>query len=176
MAVLEMRRLETGDLVIIDMGATVDGYRSDVTRTFAVEEASERARGLHAAVLTAHAAAAAEVRAGMPCEGIDTVARACLEDLGLGDLFVHRTGHGLGLAEHEWPSLVGGDLTVLAANMVVTVEPGVYVPGCGGVRIEDALLVGEERSSTLTNARRDLVVATGEGFDSGPVGGHSAAS
>ena len=152
------RPLAAGDLVIVDCGAMVDGYLSDLTRTFSIGDPGPRALELHAAVRDAQAAGCCAARAGTACSAVDRVTRGVIAQAGLGEWFVHRTGHGLGLEEHELPSLVEGDETELLDDMVVTVEPGVYLPGFGGVRIEDAVVVTEVGDARLTSAPRDLVV------------------
>ena len=152
------RRLERGDLVLLDFGAAWQGYRADITRMAVVGEPDGRQRELHGIVLAAHDAAVAAVRAGVTAGAVDQAAREVIRSAGLAELFVHRTGHGLGLEAHEAPSLDPGSSTVLQAGMVVTIEPGVYVPGWGGVRIEDDVVVEAEGGRLLTHAERGLTV------------------
>ncbi len=152
------RRLGAGDLVLLDFGAAYDGYRADTTRVAVIGEPSARQREIHALVLAAHDAAIAAVRAGATTGDVDSAARALIEAAGLGERFFHRTGHGLGLETHEDPSLDPGSKTVLEAGMVFTVEPGVYIPGWGGVRIEDDVVVEAGGCRLLTTAGRSLRV------------------
>ena len=152
------RRLEKGDLVLLDFGAAFEGYRADTTRVAVVGEPSARQREIHALVLAAHDAAVAAVRAGTTTGAVDSAARGVIEAAGLGASFFHRTGHGLGLETHEDPSLDPGSTTKLEVGMVFTVEPGIYIPGWGGVRIEDDLVVEEDGCRLLTSADRSLRV------------------
>jgi Xaa-Pro aminopeptidase len=150
------RRIETGDLVLLDFGAAYRGYRADTTRTVVAGEADARQLEVHALVLAAHDAAVAAVRPGVSVGEVDEAARAVIRAGGLGDRFIHRVGHGLGLEAHEDPSLDPGGDTVLEEGMVVTIEPGVYVPGWGGVRIEDDVVVEACGGRQLTRADRAL--------------------
>jgi Xaa-Pro dipeptidase len=153
------RRLEAGDLVLLDFGAAFEGYRADTTRVAIVGEPDERQREIHRLVLAAHDAAIAAVKAGTTTGAVDAAARNVIETAGLGERFFHRTGHGLGLETHEDPSLDPGSPTVLEVGMVFTVEPGVYIPGWGGVRIEDDVVVEANGCRLLTQADRSLQVA-----------------
>ncbi|TMD91391.1 MAG: aminopeptidase P family protein [Chloroflexi bacterium] len=150
------RRLEKGDLVLLDFGAAFEGYRADTTRVAVVGEPSARQREIHALVLAAHDAAIAAVRAGTTTGVVDSAARSVIEAAGMGEAFFHRTGHGLGLETHEDPSLDPGSSTKLEVGMVFTVEPGIYIPGWGGVRIEDDVVVEEGGCRLLTSADRSL--------------------
>ena len=152
------RRLSAGDLVLLDFGAAYDGYRADTTRVAAVGGPDARQSEIHALVLAAHDAAIAAVRAGATAGDVDSAARKVIEAAGMGDRFFHRTGHGLGLETHEDPSLDPGSMTVLEVGMVFTVEPGVYIPGWGGVRIEDDVVVEDDGCRLLTTADRSLRV------------------
>lgn len=151
------RELEPGDLVIVDIGARVGGYCSDITRTFAIGRAGQRERELHAAVLEAQLAGVAAVRDGVSCAQADSAAREVLAGLGLGDAFGHGSGHGVGLEIHEAPSIGARSQDTLASGEVVTVEPGAYLPGFGGVRIEDLVVVGDGGCRCLTRAPKELV-------------------
>jgi Xaa-Pro dipeptidase len=144
------RRLEPGDLVWIDLGAVVDGYVADVTRTAVVGGGDGEAARLVEAVRAAQEAALARVRPGATAAEVDAAARAALGERGLAGYFPHRTGHGLGLEVHEPPFLVDGNEEPLRPGMVFTVEPGVYVPGRGGARWEDDVLVTEHGFRLLT--------------------------
>ncbi len=144
------RPLEAGDLVIIDVGALVDGYRSDMTRTFVLGDPSDRAEAMLEAVGCSQAAGAAAVGPGVEAGEIDRACRAVLDDAGMGDAFVHGTGHGVGLDIHELPRVVSGSAVALEPGNVLTVEPGVYFAGFGGVRVEDLLVVTDSGCRPLT--------------------------
>jgi Xaa-Pro dipeptidase len=142
-----------GDLVIVDIGATVEGYCSDITRTFvAGRDPDDRQRELFGVVHEAQAAAVRSAVAGATGADIDRAARSRIEAAGLGERFIHRTGHGLGLEVHEPPSLHSAAEEPLPEGAVVTVEPGVYLPGYGGVRIEDDVVVRPGEPEVLTRA------------------------
>ncbi|MFO7281741.1 MAG: Xaa-Pro peptidase family protein [Thermoanaerobacterales bacterium] len=149
------RRITEGDLVVIDFGALVDGYHSDMTRTVAVGEVSAEQRRMLDAVAEAQAAGVAAVRAGVAAKDVDEACRAVLREAGLEDAFLHGTGHGVGLDIHEAPRVSANAPGTLADGHVVTVEPGVYLPEHGGVRIEDTVVVTAEGCRTLTLAPKD---------------------
>jgi Xaa-Pro aminopeptidase len=155
-----LRTLHTGDLVVLDFGGVLDGYCSDLTRTVSVGQPSPDAARLHAAVRDAHAAAIDAVRPGRATTDVDAAARQVLVAHGLGEAFGHGTGHGLGLDVHEEPRVSKPRSDVppvrLEPGMVFTIEPGAYVPGFGGVRIEDDILVTETGCEVLTSVPRDL--------------------
>ncbi len=155
-ATVSDRRLRDGDLVTIDFGAEADGYFCDITRTFCIGRPSARQREIHALVQMAQEQAIRSIRPGIPCASVDAVARGIIAAAGHGEHFGHATGHGIGLAVHESPSLSSMSKQVLAAGMVVTVEPGIYIPGWGGVRIEDMVLVTGQGARLLTSLPRDL--------------------
>jgi Xaa-Pro aminopeptidase len=153
------RVLTPGDLVVLDFGGVLDGYCCDLTRTVSIGPPSREARRVYDAVRDAHAAAVAAVKPGIDASAVDAAARELLRDRGLGDAFGHGTGHGLGLDVHEEPR-VGKPRTdlppvTLAPNMVFTIEPGAYLPGFGGVRIEDDVLVTEDGCELLTRLQRE---------------------
>jgi Xaa-Pro dipeptidase len=150
------RRLQAGDLLLLDFGAAWEGYRADTTRTVVVGAPDARQEEVHGLVLAAHHAAVAAVRPGVTVGEVDEAARAVIRAGGLADRFIHRVGHGLGLEAHEDPSLDPGGSTVLEEGMVVTIEPGVYLPGWGGVRIEDDVVVEAGGGRLLTTADRSL--------------------
>ncbi len=151
------RRLEAGRLLLCDFGARVAGYHSDLTRTLVpAGEPDARQEEVHAAVLAAQRAALAALRPGATGGEVHAAAAGILEQAGLGDRFVHGTGHGVGLAIHEAPRLGKDSEDVLEAGMVVTVEPGVYIPGWGGVRVEDMALVTAAGCEVLTGLARKL--------------------
>ena len=147
------RVLETGDLVVIDVGGLVDGYRSDMTRTFVVggpEAADETTVAIHRLVTEAQAAGVATVRPGIEARQVDEACRSIITGAGHGDHFGHGTGHGVGLDIHELPSVHATDTAILHPGHVLTVEPGVYLPGVGGVRVEDLVVVTETGCRPLT--------------------------
>ncbi|HWH19028.1 MAG TPA: M24 family metallopeptidase, partial [Solirubrobacterales bacterium] len=146
-------------LVVFDMGARLDGYCSDGTRTFAVGEPGERAREVYETVREAQAKALDAVRAGIGGEGLDGVAREAIAAAGHGERFGHGLGHGVGLEVHEAPRLSPRSEDVLAAGEVVTVEPGVYLPGELGVRIEDLVAVEESGCRNLSGLPKELQIA-----------------
>ena len=153
------RVVEDGDLVVVDFGALVDGYHSDMTRTVAVGEVgAERARMLEV-VLAAQQAGVEAVAAGVDAVDVDRACRAVIDDAGWGDAFLHSTGHGVGLDIHEEPRVSARSTATLVAGHVVTVEPGVYLTGLGGVRIEDTVLVTEGGCDRLTLAPKDPILA-----------------
>lgn len=155
------RRLRPGDLVVLDFGGVLDGYCVDLTRMAGIGQIGSTLWGLYAAVREAQEAAIKTVRAGVTGSDVDAAARQVLETRGLGAAFVHGTGHGLGLEVHEGPRLAranSGVADVLQAGMVCTIEPGAYVEGVGGVRLEDDVVVTIGGSELLTDAPRDLVI------------------
>ena len=156
------RILAEGDLVVLDFGGVLDGYCSDVTRTVSIGPPSAEARRLYTAVYDAQQAAIAAVRPGVESTAVDAAARRVLEERGLGGAFGHGTGHGLGLDIHEEPRVTRPRADVasvpLLPGMVFTIEPGAYVPGFGGVRIEDDVLVTETGCDVLTNVSRELLI------------------
>ncbi|HEY5218929.1 MAG TPA: Xaa-Pro peptidase family protein [Gemmatimonadaceae bacterium] len=150
-------RVAAGDFLLIDFGAVVDGYCSDVTRTVVVGRATAEQREVYDVVREANQAASTAVRAGMTGRDADRVARSYIERHGMGDLFGHSLGHGIGLEVHEAPRLARMNEEALPVGAVVTVEPGVYRPGWGGVRIEDDVWLGADGPRILTDFRRDLL-------------------
>ena len=151
------RRINQGDPVVVDFGATFEGYRSDMTRTFCVdaEPEGELAR-IFEVVQTSQAAGARAVRPGISAKDVDDVCRQIIRDAGWAERFEHGTGHGVGLDIHEAPTVSQLGTAILAPGFVVTVEPGVYVPGHGGVRVEDTLVVTEEGARALTRFTKDI--------------------
>jgi Xaa-Pro aminopeptidase len=152
------RTIDKGDLVVFDMGALLDGYCSDGTRTFAVGEPSERAREAYEVVRDAQAAALNAVHAGIGGEELDRVARQLIEAAGHGERFGHGLGHGVGLEVHEAPRVSPRSEDVLEAGEVVTIEPGVYLPGELGVRIEDLVVVEEGGCRNLSGLPKELQI------------------
>ncbi len=153
------RALEAGDLLLIDVGAKVDGYGSDMTRTVVVgaEPTAEQERWWHA-VLEAQAAGVALVAAGVDVLAIDQRCREVLADHDLDEAFIHGTGHGIGLEIHEQPIVSPRSVGILPAGLVVTVEPGVYLPGLGGVRIEDSVVVTDEGCRPITHSPKTITL------------------
>jgi Xaa-Pro aminopeptidase len=150
------RQIGAGELVVFDMGAKLDGYCSDGTRTFAAGEPGERAREVYEVVRAAQGAALEAVRAGIGGEALDAVAREAIAAAGHGERFGHGLGHGVGLEVHEAPRLSPRSEDVLGAGEVVTIEPGVYLPGELGVRIEDLVVVGEGGCRNLSGLPKEL--------------------
>jgi Xaa-Pro aminopeptidase len=157
-AIAGARRIAAGDLVVIDTGARFEGYCSDITRTFAAGHAGDHGRLIYDVVLQAQRDGLAAVRAGVNGRDVDAAARAVIERAGYGAHFGHGTGHGVGLEIHEGPRLGRRHGDPLAAGMVVTVEPGIYLEGELGVRIEDTVLVGENGGEPLTRFPKELLV------------------
>ncbi|MCE5204359.1 MAG: aminopeptidase P family protein [Actinomycetia bacterium] len=151
------RVIERGDFLKLDFGARVGGYCSDMTRTVVIGTASERQREVHAAVLEANRAGVAAVKPGMVGKDVHAVARKTLDDLGLGEYFTHGLGHGVGLDVHELPGVGAKSRDSLRVGSVITIEPGVYMPGFGGVRIEDLVVVDEGGARVLSTAPRELI-------------------
>ena len=149
--------LRAGDLVKIDFGALCEGYHSDMTRTVVLGRAAEWQREIYDVVAAAQRAGCAALAPGADVVAVDAVARTVCADAGHGDRFVHGLGHGVGLQIHEAPSLSATGAGVLAAGMVVTVEPGVYLEGRGGVRIEDTLVVRDGAPDLLTLTTKELL-------------------
>ncbi len=150
--------IQSGELVTIDFGALKDGYHSDETVTVACGKPESRAREIHSVVRTAHDRAIEAVRPGISCKDLDEVARAYIRDKGYGEYFGHGLGHGIGLEIHEMPTLSPRSTAVLEEGMVITIEPGIYIPGFGGVRIEDTVVVTGDGCRVLTSADKQLLV------------------
>jgi Xaa-Pro aminopeptidase len=151
------RQIERGDFLLLDFGAETGGYCADVTRTFVVGRASDEQREVYEVVRVANENAARRVRAGMSGKDADAIARDYIEQRGYGDLFGHSLGHGLGLEVHEAPRLARTADGALAEGAVVTIEPGIYRPGWGGVRIEDDVFLGASGPKILTSFPRELI-------------------
>jgi Xaa-Pro aminopeptidase len=149
--------LRAGDLVMVDMGAFVEGYASDMTRMLFLGRPGAKVKRTYRAVLEAQLAAIDAVRAGAPAGRVDRAARATLKGHGLDGAFVHATGHGLGLEIHEPPRIGAREKTLLRAGMTITIEPGVYLEGWGGIRIEDTVLVTENGCEILTETSKALM-------------------
>jgi Xaa-Pro aminopeptidase len=151
------KRLRKNELVVLDLGVILGHYCSDMTRTVHLGRASERVRGWYRAVQEAQGAGVAAANAGVPCGEVDAAAREVLKKHGLEAYFVHSTGHGLGLEVHEEPRVARDQEIRLEPGNVITIEPGVYVEGVGGIRIEDDVAVGVKGNEVLTRVKRDLI-------------------
>ncbi len=154
------RRIRSGDLVVLDFGAVVDGYCSDMTRTVAVGDISSTARRMLEVVTRAQAQGVAAVRPGIAARDVDAVCRSVIDDAGWADAFSHGTGHGVGLDIHEAPGVGSTSDATLVIGDVVTVEPGVYLPEHGGVRVEDTVVVTAEGCRPLTHSTKDPTLYT----------------
>ncbi len=152
------RKIRKGEFVLLDFGSTVRGYSSDLTRTVALGGAPRRLREAYQAVLEANESATASARGGMTARGLDAVARGCIRRRGFARYFIHSLGHGLGLRVHERPRVSALSPEVLRPGSVITIEPGIYIPGSGGVRIEDDVLLGGTGCRVLTRSPRELIV------------------
>lgn len=151
------RVIRNGDLLVIDWGVYVDGYPSDITRTFAVGQIDPELQRIYEVVRLANEAARRAVRPGVTGREVDRVARDVIEDAGYGEYFIHRTGHGLGLEVHEPPDMSPANDQAIAPGNVFTIEPGIYLPGRGGVRIEDNVVATADGGRTMTSYSRDLM-------------------
>lgn len=150
------QKISEGELVILDFGAFFEGYASDMTRTVILGEASKEETNIYNIVLEAQEEALKAASAGMTCAQLDSIARSIIEKAGYGNNFGHSLGHGVGLQVHESPRLSSKDETVLEACMVVTIEPGIYISGWGGVRIEDLIVILPNGSENLTASPKGL--------------------
>lgn len=152
------RKLQKGDLVLFDLGVVHKGYCSDITRTLALGEPGEEQKKVYDIVLEAELAALHAVKPGVTAAELDGISRKVIEDAGYGEFFTHRLGHGLGISVHEFPSLHGSNDMKMEAGMVFTIEPGIYIPGKVGVRIEDDLAVTENGVEVLTKYPKELQI------------------
>ena len=151
------KKIEKGDFVTLDFGCILDGYSSDMTRTIVVGKATPEQKRVYNAVKLAQQAGLDFTRAGVLAKDADNTARKVIEDLGFGKYFRHSLGHGVGVLVHELPNLSPKSDIVLQENMVVTCEPGIYIPGFGGVRIEDMVCVKNGGNVNFTNAKKELI-------------------
>ena len=156
------RQVQAGEPIVIDMGAVADGYHSDLTRTVCLGRPDARLVELHDLVQRAQTAAEMALKPGMTGQEADQTARAVIEAAGLGRSFRHGLGHGVGLAIHEGPRLSQTSTDVLQPGMIVTVEPGVYLPGWGGIRIEDMAVITDKGCRVLSAASKDWILASPE--------------
>ena len=146
-----LTQIQAGDVVVLDFGAMTDGYHGDITRTAAVGTASEEARRVYDIVYRAYAAGVAAVQPGALASDVDAAARRVITEAGYGDYFIHRTGHGIGLDDHETPYLMAGNRTLLQPGHCFSVEPGIYLPGKFGVRLENIVTVSEDGTARVLN-------------------------
>jgi Xaa-Pro aminopeptidase len=153
------RSLRPRELVVLDFGCVIDGYCSDMTRTVSVGDPGVEARRVYEVVLASQQAGRDAVRSGADCAAVDRACREVIETAGWGDAFVHGTGHGVGLEIHEAPRVAATARDTLGSGDVVTVEPGVYLPGVGGVRIEDTVVVTDEGADALTASPKELLLS-----------------
>ena len=152
------RKLQAGDLLVIDWGATYDGYISDLTRTFAVGEVDDEYQKIHEIVQESNAAGRAAGKPGARCADVDIAARDVIEKSGYGKYFTHRTGHGIGMEGHEAPYMRSDNEQLLEPGMAFTVEPGIYLPGRNGVRVEDNVVITETGADVLSDIPREIRV------------------
>lgn len=151
------RKVELGDFITMDFGCRYNGYCSDMTRTIVVGKANEKQKEIYQLVLKANLTAESFLRAGMVCREIDKIARDIITDGGYGDYFGHGLGHSVGLEIHESPACNTRDKTVLEPNMIMTIEPGIYLPGFGGVRIEDMVVITKDGYENLAHSPKELI-------------------
>ena len=152
------RKLQEGDLLVIDYGAMYNDYVSDITRTFAIGELDAEYRKIHEIVQASNAAGRAAAKPGLPASVVDIAARKVIDDAGYGEYFNHRTGHGLGMEGHEAPYMRADNERILEVGMAYTVEPGIYLPNRNGVRIEDDMIITADGSESLTTLPREIRV------------------
>ncbi|MFJ9862699.1 M24 family metallopeptidase [Streptomyces sp. NPDC101165] len=152
------RVIQHGDMVVLDFGGLKDGYGSDTTRTVHVGEPTDEERTVHDIVRAAQEAGFRAVRPGVACQEVDRAAREVITDAGYGEYFIHRTGHGIGVTTHEPPYMIEGEEQPLVPGMCFSVEPGIYLPGRFGVRIEDIVTVTEDGGRRLNNTTREMVI------------------
>ncbi|GAB3791929.1 M24 family metallopeptidase [Virgibacillus kimchii] len=156
-----MKKIETGDMVLFDLGVVFEGYCSDITRTVAYKSITEDQRNIYETVLAAEKKAIEAAQIGTAVGKLDQTARDHIESAGYGEYFTHRIGHGLGIETHEYPSMHGNNTLALEAGMSFTIEPGIYVPGKGGVRIEDMVFMTEKGPEQLTKYPKELQIIEG---------------
>jgi Xaa-Pro dipeptidase len=152
------RKLQAGDMLVVDWGAAYHGYISDLTRTFAVGDVTDEYKKIHKIVQESNAAGRAAGKPGVPCANVDKAARDVIEKYGFGKFFTHRTGHGIGMEGHEDPYMCSDNMQLLEPGMAYTVEPGIYLAGRNGVRIEDNVVVTDTGSESLSDMEREMVV------------------
>ena len=151
------KKLRDGEAVIIDFGAQVDGYCSDETCTITIGEVNGKIHEIYSIVKDAKDLGLDSIKVGMPVKELDIIVRGFIEERGYGDFFRHGVGHGVGVAVHEAPTISYLSEGLIVPNMVFTVEPGIYIPHLGGVRLEDMVLIEENRTIVLTHIRKDML-------------------
>ncbi|MFW9848289.1 MAG: M24 family metallopeptidase [Candidatus Thorarchaeota archaeon] len=156
-----MKTLEKGDMVLMDCGCSLDGYNTDMTRVGVVGDPTDEQKQVHSIVLHANESAITKLKPGLQCGAADGIARRIIEEAGYGDEFTHRLGHGIGLEVHEHPYIIRGNAQVLEPGMTHSVEPGIYMEGKFGVRIEDLVVITDDGSDLLTFSPRDLFLIDG---------------
>ncbi|MET1014911.1 MAG: Xaa-Pro peptidase family protein [Paenisporosarcina sp.] len=156
------RKIQKGDLVLFDLGVVYKGYCSDITRTVAFGEPSEKQKEVYETVRKAEQAAVDAVKPGVRAMDLDKIARDIITEAGYGEFFTHRLGHGLGISVHEFPSVTGNNEMALIEGMVFTIEPGIYDPSITGVRIEDDVVVTKDGVEVLTKYPKELVIVSAE--------------
>ena len=152
------RKLQEGDLLVIDWGARFNDYISDMTRTFAIGEIDAEYRKIHELVQAANAAGRAAAKPGLPAKVVDIATRKVIDDAGYGEYFTHRTGHGIGMEGHEAPYMRSDNERILEVGMAFTVEPGIYLPNRNGVRVEDDMVLRENGAESLSTLPREIRV------------------
>ena len=150
--------VEKGDMITMDFGVMVENYCSDMTRTIGVSFLSDKQKEIYNVVLKAQEESLASLKVGSKCSSIDKIARDIINEAGYKDFFGHGLGHGVGLEIHEAPTLNASSEDILRANMVVTIEPGIYIPENFGVRIEDLAIIGDSDIITLSNVDKNLII------------------
>jgi Xaa-Pro dipeptidase len=155
-ATITDRKLQHGDLLVVDWGATEQGYISDLTRTFAIGEVEPEYEKIHKIVQKSNTAGRATAKPGIPCANVDKAARDVIEQAGYGKYFTHRTGHGIGMEAHEDPYMRGDNMQLLEPGMAFTVEPGIYLPNRNGVRVEDNVVITETGADVLSDMPREM--------------------
>ena len=153
-----LESIQEGDLVLFDLGVVLDGYCSDITRTVALGTVNEKQKDIYTTVLDAQLAAVNACKPSVAVGELDNIARSIISDAGYGEFFTHRIGHGLGIDVHEFPSMNATNQLLLQKGMAFTIEPGIYVPDVGGVRIEDDLLITADGVEVLTNYPKELQI------------------
>jgi Xaa-Pro aminopeptidase len=148
--------IQQGDMVVLDYGGLMNGYGSDTTRTVHVGEPTSEERHVHETVLRAQQAGFEAVRPGVPCEEIDRAGRRVIADAGYGEYFIHRIGHGIGMTTHEPPYMVEGEKRPIVLGMAFSIEPGIYLPGRFGVRIEDIVVATKTGGQRLNNTPHEM--------------------
>ena len=151
-------KVKNGDFIVMDFGALYRGYHADMTRTIVVGSASDRHKEIYNIVLESQLAGISYAKSGVKCSDLDKVCRDVIDDKGYGELFMHSTGHGLGLEVHTMPRISWMNNTRLEENNVITIEPGIYIAGWGGVRIEDDCLITKDSCKPMNRSTKDLVI------------------